>query len=128
MKRLLFVAPCIAFLIFLGWVVGQANSGQINRYFGFINDIPYGDKVGHLLLMGTFCFLANLAFRFRFWEITGRWRLLRGTVVATIVVLVEECSQIFLENRSFDVKDLAADLIGIAIADALARFCAQKSG
>lgn len=110
----------IAFSVFIALVIRTANTGQGGRYWSFLNHIPLGDKLGHLILMGTLCLLMNLALRCRTVRI-GRIPILLGTLLITLFVIAEEISQIFLPHRTFDFGDLLADAIGIALASLLAR-------
>lgn len=75
------------------------------------------DKVGHLLVYGGLAFLAVTFFGHR-----HRWRVIIGLLV---VASLEELSQRTLPRRSFDLGDLAMNIVGISIfglaAVALAR-------
>jgi VanZ family protein len=103
------------FTVFIVFVVYAANTGQGGRYWSFLDAIPYGDKLGHVLLMGTLCLLLNLALRCR---TVGR--VLLGSVIIAVIVLGEELSQIFIATRTFDFGDLLADSVGILLASWLA--------
>lgn len=109
----------VAFAIFIGVVIWVANTGQGARYWGFLDAIPFGDKLGHLILMGTLCLLLNLALHCRTIRL-AKLPVLFGTLLVSAFVLIEELSQIFLPNRTFDLLDLLADAIGIALASWLA--------
>ena len=50
-----------------------------------------------------------------------RITLLKGSAIVMIIVTVEEISQLFFRSRSFDLGDLAADLLGIWTCGWLAR-------
>lgn len=102
----------VAFVAFLVALVALADSGHGQQFFQLARKIPAGDKVGHFLLFGTLSFLVNLILRaaeIRFWRIT----LLKGSAMVMSIVTVEEISQLFFASRSFDLGDLAADLLGI---------------
>ena len=118
MTRLRSIVPWLifaGFVLFMVFVVYAANTGQGGRYWSFLDAVPYGDKVGHILLMRTLCLLLNLALRCR---MIGR--VLLGSVIISVVVLGEELSQIFIATRTFDFGDLLADAIGILLASWLA--------
>ena len=102
----------VAFVAFLVALVALADSGHGQQFFQLARKIPAGDKLGHFLLFGTLSFLVNLILRaavIRLWRIT----LLKGSAIVASIVTVEECSQVFFRSRSFDLGDLAADLLGI---------------
>ena len=109
----------IVFAVFIGFVIWVANTGQGAQYWGFLHAIPLGDKLGHVILMGTLCLLLNLALRCRRIRL-GKLPVLLGTLLVALFVLIEELSQILLPNRTFDLLDLLADGIGIALASWLA--------
>ena len=104
------------FALFLLQVIRIANAGEGKRYWSFLTELPYGDKLGHFLLMGTLCLLLNVALGCRRVKLFAGWRVLLGTVIVVILVTGEEFSQIFLPNRSFDLIDLLADMLGIMFA------------
>ena len=116
----------VAFAIFIALVIRAANSGQGDRYWSFLDAVPYGDKLGHVVLMGILCLLLNLALRCR----TVRIRtvpILLGTLFVSAFVIIEEFSQLFIRHRSFDLGDLLADAIGITLASGLALLICKQA-
>jgi hypothetical protein len=108
-----------SFVILLIIIIAIANRGEGDRWWSFIHDIPYGDKLGHIALMGTLCLLCNLAFatrRFRFLPAC----ITRVTFVLLGLVTLEEFSQAFIPTRSCDPLDWLADLAGLALGQATA--------
>lgn len=122
MKILLVVYICVlAAIIFL------ADRRGTRYMLGFVGNIPYGDKLGHFLLMGGFAFLLNLVLDARSFNF-GKFRYLLGSLIVAIVVTIEEISQIFVSGRTFDWSDLIVDFLGIFIFGELARFiCRRKT-
>lgn len=116
----------IAFSIFIALVIRAANTGQGGRYWGFLHHIPWGDKLGHFILMGTLCLLLNLALRCRTVRL-GRLPMQLGTLIISVFVIVEEISQVFLPHRTFDLGDLLADGIGIALATWVSTAIARRN-
>lgn len=119
--RPLAVLSAVGFIGFFIWIVGIANSGNGALWWSFLDRIPFGDKVGHLVLIGTMSFLCNLAFPSR------KMGLFRRSVTLTTLILfvllsMEELSQAFIETRHLDVFDWLADLAGLAIG----QFCAMR--
>ncbi|MGI9457973.1 MAG: VanZ family protein [Aeoliella sp.] len=104
------------FGLFLGWVVLRANLGELPSLLRLNQHVPLGDKIGHFVLMGTLCLLANLALRTRSVELKRRQALV-GTIVVAVGVSLEELSQLAIASRSFSITDLAADYFGIFVAD-----------
>jgi VanZ family protein len=110
----------LLFCAFLGLVIYTADVGAGARYWGWLANVPMGDKFCHCAFMFTLSALANLALRCRAIRL-GRQTLLVGTVIVTIVVVAEEFSQIWIPGRNFDLLDLSADLVGIACGALIAR-------
>ena len=104
--------------VLVGIIVG-ANTGYlpVSRWLRYI---PWGDKLGHFLLMGGLAFLLNLSLGLRRWR-PYQLDLLLGSLVVALAATAEEISQYWLTNRRFDPWDLAADLAGILCFDLLAR-------
>jgi hypothetical protein len=110
----------IVYCIFLGVVIFTADLGAEERYWGWLKQIPMGDKIGHCTLIFGLCALANLAMKCQTVRL-GQLPILLGTVIVLTLVLAEEFSQIWIPGRDFDVLDIAADLVGIGCGDQIAR-------
>ncbi len=118
-QRILFGALAFSFLVFFIVIVIIADRGDGNRWWGFLVRHRYGDKLGHLILVGTLSFLGNLAFSIR----PLRWLPRRITTVTFILFLlltIEELSQAFIPSRSCDVLDWLADVCGLALGQFIA--------
>jgi VanZ family protein len=70
------------------------------------------DKVGHLFAFGGLSFFAVGFFGRARWKVT--------VLVIAALSALEEASQRYLPARTFDLGDLAANLIGIAVLGLLA--------
>jgi polysaccharide biosynthesis protein VpsQ len=75
---------------------------------------PYGDKIGHFLLMGLFAFLVNLSLNMRKISVFSA-SILLGSLIVVILATVEEFSQSFFPSRTASIIDLAASYLGIFI-------------
>jgi polysaccharide biosynthesis protein VpsQ len=109
------------FVLFLGLVIYTADTGSGDRYWGWLKELPLGDKVGQFCSMSTFCLLVNLSTGWAGVRVI-RGTPLWGTLLVTILVVSGEFSQQFFPSRSFDLLDLMADLIGIGCGDPAARW------
>lgn len=112
----------IAAAVFIGFIICIiiiADRGEGDRWWSFIGSIPYGDKVGHLGLIGTLSLLCNLAFRPQRPGFLPRWITLT-TFVLFILLTLEEVSQALTPCRTCDVFDWLADLTGLAAGQFLA--------
>jgi polysaccharide biosynthesis protein VpsQ len=112
------------FCVFLGLVIYSADVGAGDRLWGWLKQIPMGDKIGHCSLMLTLSALTNLTLRCRTIR-PGQSAMLLGTAIVVTLVLGEEFSQIWIPGRSFDMLDIAADLVGIGCGDLIARIAHQ---
>jgi VanZ family protein len=81
--------------------------------------LPGRDKTGHFLLMGGLAAISVLALAGRR---LGARRVSSTDVLALVVaiVVVEECAQRWLPNRTFSLEDLAWSLAGVACFGAVA--------
>jgi polysaccharide biosynthesis protein VpsQ len=118
----------VVYVLILAAIIFLADRRGTRYLLNFVGNIPYGDKLGHFLLMGGFSFLLNLvldAKTFRLWK----FRYLLGSVIVLVIVTLEEISQMFVAGRSFDWGDLVVDFLGIFLLGELARFiCGRKKG
>ena len=108
------IVLAMAVFSFILWVIYLANTGGRSIFFDMIKAIPYGDKVGHMLLFGTLTYVVNIAWRCRHFKLAGI-PLYYGTALVSIFVLSEEISQGFIPLRTLDIIDLAADAVGISL-------------
>ena len=109
----------VAFSLFITWIVYLANTGQSSTLLFIAQYVPFGDKAGHVILSGILTLLINLAMNFRYIG-KGRLQFPLGTLVASIIVLLEEVSQIYIPSRTFSMGDLFSDFIGISVCTVLA--------
>jgi VanZ family protein len=101
----------IAFLAVVGIII-LADRGALPGFITRLYAFPYGDKVGHFLLMGSVAFFANLALHARRIAV-AKYPILLGSLCVAILVTLEEFSQLFFPARTFDLLDLTASLLGI---------------
>ena len=117
----------IVYIFVLAFIIFLADRRGTRYLLNFVGNIPYGDKLGHFLLMGGFSFLLNMvldAREFRLWK----FRYLLGSVIVLTIVTLEEISQMFVGGRTFDWSDLLFDFLGIFLFGELARIiCRRKT-
>ena len=95
------------FCAFILWVIYMANTGQSFPLFSWVRSIPYGDKIGHVVIYGLMTLGVNGVMRFRF----VKW----GSLLVASFALLEELSQYFVATRILDIGDLFADALGITV-------------
>jgi polysaccharide biosynthesis protein VpsQ len=104
----------LLFTLFILLVIVLADAGILNRYVGFIYQIPFADKVGHFVLYGILTLLLDLAlFRARPNQNRRRLAVQCGLLLALLIGL-EEFSQLYFSSRTFDLVDLTFSYLGVA--------------
>lgn len=109
----------VAFSIFIVWLIYLTNTGQSSDILLVVQYVPYGDKAGHVILAGILALLVNLALKFRMIG-SGRLKLPLGTIITSVIVVLEEWSQRYIPSRTFSGWDLFSDFLGITIFTMLA--------
>ncbi len=115
--------------MFIVWMIYTANTGGKSVFFELVGAIPYGDKLGHILLFGLLTLCANftLSFattKFPLWSFQPR--LYKGSLLVLVFVLLEEGSQYYIPTRTFDIYDLFADGIGISMFTFISYLCHKR--
>ena len=114
-KKMMINGVTVLFLLFIAFIIFAANTGMNLMFFRVIGAIPMGDKVAHMTLVGTMAFLVNLSLKNRTFE-RYHLTLLVGSTIVFCGITVEEFSQIWITNRTFDLIDLTFNYIGVFIA------------
>lgn len=121
-----FLGSAFLFFSFILWVLFMANTGQDMLLFEITRRIPFGDKLGHIMVFGCLTLMANLAFKgrviqFKFGSVY--W----GALAVLAFVTFEELSQYFIATRTFDLLDYFANLVGILCFSWLTREIIKKT-
>lgn len=103
----------ILFTLFILLIIVMADAGVLAQYLGFLYLYPFGDKVGHFVLYGVLAFLLDLGL-FRSAPIQS-WKPLAAKcgLILALLIGIEEFSQQFFSNRTFDLVDLAFSYLGV---------------
>jgi hypothetical protein len=110
----------VGYIIFILIIIVIADQGDyIAILTDWLDQIPYGDKGGHLILMGLLSLMVNLSLQCTRWRV-GQHTFLKGSVIVAVLVTLEEISQLFVSGRTFDWSDLLADYLGIWLFGQLA--------
>jgi len=115
----------ILFLVFFLYVLYSANQGTLPFFIRRLYMFPGGDKLGHFILLGISSFLANQLLHPRHFLVFGKVFFV-GTLIVLVAITVEEISQIFIANRTFDLIDLSCSYLGIIAGDVAAMVLKRK--
>lgn len=127
MRMSRFYVLLLAGYVFLLLVIaGSADLGVGLWVFEVADTIPFGDKLGHLLLSGLLSFLLNSAVRCHTFPLLS-FRVRTGSLVAFLVVSTEELSQFWIVTRNVDPRDLLCDLVGIYLFGVLATWHQRRA-
>ncbi len=110
----------LAYLAFLILIIMLADMGAAPWVFKSVKLIPFGDKICHLILIGLLSYFINSALYCREIKIK-KFRILTGSLLITLPVLLEELSQVFVSSRNADITDALSDIAGICLFGILAR-------
>lgn len=113
-KRGVVTGLASGFAVCFAGIIWAADVGRLRPVLDRIERVPYFDKVGHLVLVGTLAFLCNLAIHPR--PGTPWWRITLTTWVLLGLLTLEEISQHYLPHRHCDAADWLADVAGLALA------------
>ena len=120
----LFAILIIGFVLFIWW---RADQGQLPGFISELYNFPYGDKVGHFLLMGGLTFFLCLPFCLREKHRSNR-RMFYVMFAVALIITVEEIIQHFFATRTRDLVDLGFSYAGIACFGGLALWiCGKQS-
>jgi polysaccharide biosynthesis protein VpsQ len=102
----------ILFSLFIVGIILLADFGMLG-ILGVVNRIPHGDKVGHFLLYGVLTLLVELALIRSRPDLRPSLVALRVALILALLIGLEEFSQLYFPNRSFDLVDLAFSYLGV---------------
>lgn len=97
----------------IAFIVWCASAGWYRPIFAWVQTYA-SDKWLHFVLVGTMAMLLNLSLNLASVSRRTPW-LLWGTFLMMSLATIEELSQYWLSNRTFDLGDLACNYAGILI-------------
>ena len=103
----------VIYSLAIAFVVWCASASWYKPAFAWVKTYA-SDKWLHFVLVGTMALLLNLSLNL---AAVSRWSswLLWGTFTMLLLATLEELSQQWLSNRTFDLSDLACNYLGILI-------------
>ncbi|MCK6539616.1 MAG: VanZ family protein [Anaerolineales bacterium] len=100
------------FGFFIAGIIVLADLGMLG-VLKFMNRIPFGDRIGHFVLYGILTLLIDLSLLRSPHGLNPSLLVLRVALILALVIGLEEFSQRFFPNRSFDLLDLAFSYLGV---------------
>jgi len=122
--RKTFAFTCV--LIFLSLTLLASSANGI-PYVAKMMSFPFGDKVAHFCLLGLISFSLNHAYPS---AIKSFFKIKISTISLIVLAMIslEECSQLFIANRNFELLDLCCNTAGIMAGQWVAYLIKMKIG
>ncbi len=108
--RILTLAAFLCFFAIIAMMGFQTSTGLIITRT--IAHLPFGDKGLHLLILSILTLLLNVSLRRRRVNLLGL-NLLLGSILLSMGITLEECSQAFIPTRNFELLDMVCNYAGI---------------
>lgn len=115
----------VAYLAAILLIVALADSGELLGTLTYVHSVWWGDKALHFLFATGLGFFVNAIPREPFVKL-GALTVQRANLLLFPAVIAEELSQRWIPGRTFDLRDLAANLLGLTLGSALAWRMAQR--
>ena len=112
------------FVLLVTSIVVAADKGDLPNLLSAFYSFPGGDKLGHVLLMGTMSFLVNFSLTAPPASLQLR-KVVKASIVIVLLVTLEEISQLWFRTRTFSFADLSFSYLGICSGLALAVFACR---
>lgn len=112
MKPAIYQWSAVLFALLIVLIIILADAGGLG-FLRFINRIPFGDKIGHFVLYGILTLLLDLALFRSLPRLDRRLLSLRIALLLILLIGLEEVSQQYFPNRSFDLVDLTFSYLGV---------------
>src|SRR5262245_46423283 len=100
------------FTIFILLIIILADQGNLG-ILKVINRIPWGDKAGHFILYGILTLLLDLTFIRSLPNLSPKMIVVLTGMILVLIIGLEEYSQQFFANRTYDLVDLTFSYLGV---------------
>ena len=104
----------MAILAFATFITISTLVSTRKDWFGFVYDVPGGDKSFHFVGMGLLSFFMVLGFSSLTTNSRRRGPVAMVTAIALLVTL-DELIQLAIPSRTFSISDLAWSLAGVVV-------------
>ena len=100
------------FTLFILLIIVLADEGKLG-ILRVINQIPWGDKVGHFILYGILTLLLDLTLIRSLPNRNPKLLVLCMGLILVLIIGLEEYSQRFFAKRTYDLVDLSFSYLGV---------------
>ena len=100
------------FTLFIILIIVLADLGKLG-ILKVVNQIPYGDKIGHFALYGILTLLFDLTLTRALPHPSRKLVVLRIALILSLLIGLEEFSQQYFPKRTFDLIDLTVSYLGV---------------
>jgi VanZ family protein len=101
------------FTLFILLIIILADLGRLG-ILELVNRIPFGDKAGHFILYGILTLLLDVTLIRALTKYSPRLIVVVMGLLLALIIGLEEYSQQFFADRTFDLVDLAFSYLGVA--------------
>ncbi len=105
----------VIFTVFIIGVIILADKGALPPSITAKIKFPSGDKLGHFILFGLLNYFVTRAFLSSFPSISRGWVTLSVGLILALLITLEEFSQKFFVERTFEWIDLLASIVGLLV-------------
>ncbi len=109
----------ILFTLFIVLIIILADTGNLG-ILAILYRIPFADKLGHFILYGILILLINLTLLRSIPSGRRSGIVLLSGLTLALLIGIEELSQQYFSNRTFDLVDLSASYLGVFFFSLLA--------
>jgi polysaccharide biosynthesis protein VpsQ len=107
------------FTLFILFIIILADQGKLG-ILGVVNEIPYGDKVGHFILYGILTLLLDLTLIRSLPNRSPKRIVVLMGLILFLIIGLEEYSQQFFDKRTYDLVDLTFSYLGVGFFSGMA--------
>lgn len=107
------------FTLFIVLIILLADLGKLG-ILRIVNQIPFGDKIGHFALYGILTLLLDSTFIRSLPNRSPKLIIFLAGLTLVLIIGLEEYSQQFFAERTFDLVDLSFSYLGVGFFSRMA--------
>jgi VanZ family protein len=107
------------FTLFIVLIIFLADLGKLG-ILRIVNQIPFGDKIGHFVLYGILTLLLDSTFILSLPNRSPKLIVVLTGLILVLIIGLEEYSQQYFSERTFDLVDLTFSYLGVGFFSGIA--------